>query len=73
MSAPIKPVPDPQHQAFSLAMAKRLGVDPQQVTEHGFSFRIGDVEDVALVTWNGIAALPADEVVEMFNAAAAGA
>ena len=68
MSAPMIPVPDPQKRAFDLAMAERLGVDPGQVTEAGFSFKTGP-DDEALITWSGIAVLPTDEVLAMFNGA----
>jgi hypothetical protein len=68
MSQPI--VPQRQVRAFDLAMAKRLGLDPEKITD-GFtaSFRTGKGEDndMAEVTFSGTAYLPADEVLAMFN------
>lgn len=61
MAAPTRPVPDAQQRAFELAVAERLGIDPESAV-----FDTWRVEDGhAFVQLKHI--LDPDELLEMFN------
>lgn len=63
------PIRTERAQAFQMALAERLGLDPQRITSAGFSWEIVVGEADARIAWEGVAALPAQELLDMLNAA----
>lgn len=67
MSAPFRPVPDEQMQAFGLAVCKRLGLDPELVGDR-IHWKVTGGEPLGTVSFEVY--LPSQEILDMFNGAA---
>lgn len=66
MGAPTRPVPTEQQRRFGLAVCARLGLDPALVFGR-FGWKVED-ENLGTVTFT--VALPAGEILAMWNGAA---
>lgn len=66
MAQPIR-VPEQQMTAFEAALVERFNLDPSQITDAGFSWEITGGDEDARITWTGVALMPAQELLDLFN------